>query len=25
LLLELRTAAEGYYFVFADHGLSEIW
>ena len=25
LLLELRAAAEGYYFVFADHGLSEIW
>ena len=25
LLFELRAAAEGYYFVFADHGLSEIW
>ena len=25
LLLELRAAAEGYYFVLADHGLSEIW
>ena len=25
LLLELCAAAEGYDFVFADHGLSEIW
>ena len=25
LLFELCAAAEGYYFVFADHGLSEIW
>ena len=25
LLLELCATAEGYYFVFADHGLSEIW